>query len=64
MLIALLSAGFYDGALWFLPIVVYLTVWIPQVARKAASPRQAILVSAMFTGGMIASLAIQEWVLD
>lgn len=62
ILAALLTIGFYDMSFWFLPIVLYLTVWIPQVARKAASPRQAILVASMFTVGMLVSILYQAFV--
>ena len=63
-LIAVLTIGFTDMSMWFLPVAAFLTVWIPQVARKAASPRQTIMVSAMFTVAMIASVLIQMLVID
>ena len=43
-----LTFAYSDMGLWFLPLVAYVAVWIPQVSRKAASPIQSINVGAAF----------------
>ncbi|MBT4126250.1 MAG: hypothetical protein HOJ22_02085 [Chloroflexi bacterium] len=54
-----LTFGYGEMNLWFLPIVAYVAVWTPQVARKAATPRQAIYVGAAFGASMVAAVLIQ-----
>jgi hypothetical protein len=57
--VSFLTVGYSDMSLWFLPIVIYLTTWVPQVSRGAATPRQSIYVAAAFGAAMIASALLQ-----
>ncbi|MDP6667478.1 MAG: hypothetical protein QF357_08785 [Dehalococcoidia bacterium] len=64
VLSAVLTIALNDMSLWFIPIVIYLTIWMPQVARRAASPRQAVLVSTLFTVAMVVSVVVRVFILD
>ena len=64
MVTALLTFTYGYTAMWFLPVIFYLTIWMPQVARRAATPRQGVFVSAMFATAMVSSAVIQIFVLD
>jgi hypothetical protein len=54
-----LSIGYAGMSLWFLPLIIYLTVWLPQVSRKTTSAKQSIYVSASFGAAMIISVLLQ-----
>jgi hypothetical protein len=54
-----LTFSYADMNLWFLPIVAYVAVWTPQVARKTATPRQAIYVGAAFGAAMVVAVLLQ-----
>jgi len=60
--VTFMTVGYSDMSLWFLPIVIYLTTWIPQVSRKIATPKQSIYVAAAFGAAMITSTMIQIFV--
>lgn len=63
ILSAVITNVFVDSGMWFIPIVVYLTLWMPQVSRRAVAPRQAITVSALFAIAMIVSVVFRVVVL-
>lgn len=54
--LVVLTFVYSDIGLWFLPIVAYVAVWIPQVSRKAASPTQSIYVGAAFGTAMVVAV--------
>lgn len=60
--VSFLTVGYSDMSLWFLPVVIYAAIWLPQVSRKIASPRQAVYVGAAFGAAMIAATLIQIFV--
>lgn len=51
-----LTFAYSDMGLWFLPLVAYVAVWMPQVSRKAASPLQSIYVGAVFGTAMVVAV--------
>jgi hypothetical protein len=57
-----LTFAYSDMGLWFLPIVAYVAVWIPQVSRKATSPSQAFYVGAAFGTAMVVAVLGQIFV--
>ena len=64
VLSTVLTIIFTDMSMWFIPIAIYLTVWIPQVGRRAVSPRAAIMVSTMFAIAMLVSVLVRVVVVN
>ena len=64
LLVALvfMTVGYSDMSLWFLPVVAYVAIWVPQVRRKMTTPRQSVYVAGAFTAAMITAIAIQIFV--
>ncbi len=60
--VTFLTVGYSDMSLWFLPIIIYVALWIPQVSRKIATPKQSIYVGAAFGAAMIVSTLIQIFI--
>lgn len=57
--LSVMTVGYTDISLWYLPVIAYAAIWLPIVRRKSATPRQSLLVSAVFTVSMITAVALR-----
>lgn len=55
----LMTVGYTDFTLWFLPVMAYVTFWIPIVRRKSATVQQSWIVGGVFAVSMILAVALQ-----